>query len=98
MARNSGATRNPSPRTGNTTSTALPAASPFVDAERIYVNWSNGTTIQALALDHKGKLVWRNDHVADYIHEHGTGVSAIVADGIMIVRSEFDTEKNGQRP
>ncbi len=72
------------------------SSSPFVDAERIYVNWSTGTTIQALALDHNGKVVWRNDHVADYIHEHGTGVSAVVADGIMIVRSEFDTEKNGQ--
>lgn len=73
------------------------SSSPFVDADRIYVNWSNGTTIQALALDHSGKVVWRNDHVADYIHEHGTGVSALVADGIMIVRSEFDTEKNGQQ-
>jgi outer membrane protein assembly factor BamB len=72
------------------------SSSPFVDAERIYVNWSNGTAIQALALDHSGKLVWRNDHVADYIHEHGTGISPVVADGIMIVRSEFDTEKKGE--
>lgn len=72
------------------------SSSPFVDADRIYINWSTGTDIQALAVDHNGKLVWHNDHVADYIHEHGTGVSAIVADGIMIVRSEFDTEKNGK--
>ena len=72
------------------------SSTPFVDAERIYVNWSNGTTIQALALDHNGKLLWKNDHVADYIHEHGTGVSPVVADGIMIVRSEFDTEKQGK--
>ena len=72
------------------------SSSPFVDADRVYVNWSTGTNIQALALDHNGKLVWHNDHVADYIHEHGTGVSAVVADGIMIVRSEFDTEKNGK--
>lgn len=72
------------------------SSSPFVDAQAIYVNWSTGTTIQALALDHKGKVLWRNDHVADYIHEHGTGVSAVVVDGVMIVRSEFDTEKNGK--
>ncbi len=72
------------------------SSSPFIDAERIYVNWSNGTSIQALALDHAGKLVWHNDHVADYVHEHGTGVSAVVADGIMIVRSEFDTQKAGE--
>ena len=72
------------------------SSSPFVDAERIYVNWSSGPYIQALALDHAGKTVWRNDKVAGYIHEHGTGVSALVADGIMVVRSEFDIEKNGK--
>ncbi|MDP1587649.1 MAG: PQQ-binding-like beta-propeller repeat protein, partial [Prosthecobacter sp.] len=72
------------------------SSSPFVDAERIYVNWSSGPNIQALALDHSGKVVWRNDQVTGYIHEHGTGVSALVVDGIMIVRSEFDTEKNGK--
>jgi outer membrane protein assembly factor BamB len=72
------------------------SSSPFVDAEHIYVNWSNGTAIQALALDHNGKLAWKNPHVADYVHEHGTGISAIVADGVMIVRSEFDTEKKGE--
>lgn len=72
------------------------SSTPFVDAQRIYINWSTGTTIQALALDHQGKLAWKNEHVADYIHEHGTGVSPIVADGIMVVRSEFDTEKGGK--
>lgn len=72
------------------------SSSPFVDAGRIYINWSSGPVIQALALDHGGKLVWRNDNVAGYIHEHGTGVSALVADGIMVVRSEFDIEKNGR--
>ncbi|MEN3939754.1 PQQ-binding-like beta-propeller repeat protein [Prosthecobacter sp. SYSU 5D2] len=72
------------------------SSSPFVDAERIYINWSTGTTIQALALDHAGKVVWKNEHVADYIHEHGTGVSPIIVDGIMIVRSEFDWQKGGK--
>lgn len=72
------------------------SSSAFVDAERIYINWSSGTNIQALALDHKGKVVWRNDHVADYIHEHGTGISPIVVDGLMIVRSEFDWQRDGK--
>ena len=72
------------------------SSSPFADADRIYINWSTGTTIQALALDHNGKQVWKNEHVADYIHEHGTGVSPVVEDGIMLVRSEFDVEKNGR--
>lgn len=72
------------------------SSTPFVDAERIYVNWNSGNVIQALALDHTGKVLWHNDAVANYIHEHGTGVSAVVSDGIMLVRSEFDTEKNGK--
>lgn len=72
------------------------SSSAFIDAERIYINWSTGTTIQALALDHTGKLVWKNEHVADYIHEHGTGISPVVSDGIMIVRSEFDWQRDGK--
>jgi hypothetical protein len=34
--------------------------------------------------------------VANYIHEHGTGVSPVVADGIMVVRSEFDWQRDGK--
>jgi outer membrane protein assembly factor BamB len=72
------------------------SSSPYIDEERIYVNWSSGTTIEALALDHTGKMLWHNNHVADYIHEHGTGISPVVADGIMIVRSEFDWQRDGK--
>jgi outer membrane protein assembly factor BamB len=65
------------------------SSSAFIDDRRIYVNWSSGHKIQALALDHAGRLLWKNEHVADYIHEHGTGISPVVEDGVMIVRSEF---------
>jgi outer membrane protein assembly factor BamB len=71
------------------THNSFASSTPFVDDRRVYVNWSDGHKIQALALDHAGKLLWRNKHVADYIHEHGTGASPIVEDGVMIVRSEF---------
>jgi outer membrane protein assembly factor BamB len=43
-----------------------------------------------------GKVVWKNEHVADYIHEHGTGISPVVVDGIMLVRSEFDWQRDGK--
>ena len=39
------------------------SSTPFVDADRIYVNWSTGTTIQALALD----LRWTWSHEADHL-------------------------------
>lgn len=72
------------------------SSSPFVDDQRIYVNWTSGDTVAALALDHTGKLLWRRDNLAPYVHEHGSGCSAVVADGIMLVRSEFSLEKNGK--
>jgi outer membrane protein assembly factor BamB len=72
------------------------SSTPFIDAAAIYVTWSSGDRIEALALSHGGQLLWHNDHVADYIHEHGTGVSPVVADGTLLVRSEFDFEKNGK--
>lgn len=72
------------------------SSTPFVDAERVYVNWTSGNNVEALALDHNGKLVWHNKHVADYVHEHGSAASAIVADGVMLVRAEFETEKGGK--
>jgi outer membrane protein assembly factor BamB len=72
------------------------SSTPFVNEQGIFVNWSSGNVIQALALDHTGKRMWHNDHVANYVHEHGTGSSPVVVDGIMVVRSEFDTQKNGK--
>ena len=72
------------------------SSSPFVDAERIYINWTSGDSVAALALDHNGKLLWRRDNLSPYVHEHGSGCSAIVADGVMLVRSEFSLEKNGK--
>ncbi len=72
------------------------SSTPFVDEQRVYVNWTNGNSVEALALDHTGKQVWRNEHVADYVHEHGYGSSPVIADGVMIVRAEFLMEKEGK--
>jgi len=75
---------------------AFASSTPFVDAQRVYVNWTNGNAVEALALDHAGKLIWRRENLAPYIHEHGSGVSAVVADGIMVVRSESEPETPAQ--
>lgn len=72
------------------------SSTPYVDAAAVYVTWSSGDALQALALSHSGKVLWSRPHVADYIHEHGTGSSPVVADGVLLVRSEFDVEKNGK--
>ncbi len=77
------------------THNSFASSTPFIDAERIYVTWSTGNIIQALALDHQGRLLWKNENVARYIHQHGTGASPVVADGVMVVRSEFNWEPEG---
>ncbi|MCB1227305.1 MAG: PQQ-binding-like beta-propeller repeat protein [Verrucomicrobiales bacterium] len=71
------------------------SSTPFVDADRIYITWTSGTDVQALALNHDGKLLWHREGIANYVHEHGSGVSPVVADGVLIVRAEFATEKKG---
>ena len=72
------------------------SSTPFVDADRVYVNWTSGDAVEAMALDHEGKLLWRKENLANYIHEHGSGASPVVSDGIMLVRAEFEAEKDGK--
>ena len=72
------------------------SSTPFVDDDRVYVNWTSGNSVEALALSHDGKLLWRKGELANYIHEHGSGASPVVADGILIVRAEFQAEKDGK--
>jgi len=71
---------------------AFASSTPCVDDQRIYVNWTNGNAVEALAVDHAGKLVWRRETIAPYVHEHGSGVSSVVADGIMVVRCESEPD------
>ncbi len=73
---------------------AFASSTPFVDEKRVYVNWTNGDAVEALAVDHAGKLVWRRENLAPYVHEHGSGCSAVVEDGIMIVRSQSEGPGN----
>lgn len=70
------------------------SSTPCVDVERVYVNWANGDSVEALALDHNGNLLWRRTDVSPFVHEHGSGSSAVVADGVMLVRCEFEGPDN----
>ncbi len=63
------------------------ACTPAVDAERVYVNWVSGGTFIALALDHKGKTLWRRE-MGGFKAKHGAGASPIALGGRMIVNNE----------
>lgn len=70
------------------------SATPFVDEQRLYLNWTNGDTVEALALDHEGRVLWRKEKLSAYVHEHGSGSSPLVVDGIMVVRCEYEGPDN----
>lgn len=72
------------------------SSTPFIDEQRIYVTWTSGDDMQAMALDHSGKVLWERTGIANYVHEHGSGSSPVVADGVLMIRSEFLLEKNGK--
>ncbi|WP_166442948.1 PQQ-binding-like beta-propeller repeat protein [Phragmitibacter flavus] len=70
------------------------SSTPFVNEAGVFVNWTNGETVEALALNHEGKLLWRRENLSAYVHEHGSGSSALVVDGVMVVRCEFQGPEN----
>ena len=60
------------------------SASPCVDAERLYVNWTTKETNDLLCFDHDGKLLWRRDF-GGYETQHGNGFSPIVHGELVVL-------------
>lgn len=65
------------------------AASPAVDAQRVYVLMAAADRSPLVALDHDGREVWSVD-VGPYRSQHGPGSSPVVCDGLVIVAHEHD--------
>ena len=60
------------------------SATPCVDAERLYVNWTTKETNDLLCFDHDGKLLWRRDF-GGYETQHGNGFSPIVEGELVVL-------------
>ena len=65
------------------------SSSPFVDDGGIYVSWSSGTDIQAIALDHTGKLLWQV-RPGLFSSKHGFCSSPIIYKDKVIVNCDHD--------
>ena len=63
------------------------STSPTADEERVYVWWNDGVDSEVFALDHDGKLVWKQA-LGKFESQHGGGSSVALADGILIVQKE----------
>jgi outer membrane protein assembly factor BamB len=68
------------------------SATPAVDADRLYVLWSEPEHYMLVALDHKGKQLWERDF-GPFVSQHGCGISPIVYKGKVILGNEQDDAK-----
>jgi len=71
------------------------AATPAVDAERVYVTWTTPSQVTLLVLDHAGKEAWRRDDVGPFQSQHGSGASPIVWEDLVILANDTE-EKEGR--
>jgi outer membrane protein assembly factor BamB len=69
------------------------SATPVVDAQRLYVTWATPEEYLVLTLDHEGKELWRKN-VGTFRAGHGSGVSPIVYEDLLIVPNEQDADSS----
>lgn len=67
------------------------SATPAVDEHGVYVVWTSGRALLALALDHDGDELWERE-LGAFTAEHGSGASPVVIGGLLIVANEHDGE------
>ena len=63
------------------------AATPAVDAERLYVTWTTPKQVTLLALDHAGGEVWRRD-LGPFVGLHGSGTSPIIVGDLVVLAND----------
>ncbi|MFP4055687.1 MAG: PQQ-binding-like beta-propeller repeat protein [Candidatus Brocadiia bacterium] len=68
-------------------------STPALDAQRAYVYWATPREVTLLALRHDGREAWRRD-LGPFDSQHGSGVSPIVHDGLVIVPNDQKGESS----
>ena len=63
------------------------SATPVADELAVYVLWSSGAKLQALALDHSGKLLWQEE-LGAFHAEHGSANSPVLYGDLLVVANE----------
>ena len=70
------------------------AASPAVDAERVYFHWASPENSGLVALDQKdGRELWKVN-LGPFISQHGPGTSPIVFDDLVLLNFDQDQPKS----
>jgi outer membrane protein assembly factor BamB len=73
------------------------SSTPVVDAERVYVAWTEPKHVTLRAFDHAGRDVWQQD-LGNDVSEHGFGTSPIRFDDLVILsNSQQEQELEGDQ-
>ena len=67
------------------------SSTPALDSNNLYVGWSEPGKYTFAAISHEGDLVWQRD-LGPYASQHGSGASAIIHEGRIIINSMKDEE------
>ncbi|HTN76561.1 MAG TPA: PQQ-binding-like beta-propeller repeat protein [Pirellulaceae bacterium] len=68
------------------------SCTPAVDADHVYVAWSNPKETLLKALDHQGHEVWSVD-MGPWVSQHGYGSSPVVVDDIVVITKSQEVNK-----
>ena len=67
------------------------STTPAVDAQHVYLSWSEGGTMNCAALTHQGDMVWRA-FLGDFGEDHGFAASPVVVDGVVCLQVDLEHE------
>lgn len=70
------------------------SSTPAADKDRIYLAWSSGGVMRALALTHAGKRIWEKE-IGPYKEDHGSGSSPVLAGNTLVVSTDCEGGKGG---
>jgi outer membrane protein assembly factor BamB len=70
------------------------SSTPAADKERIYLAWSSGGIMRALALTHAGQRIWEKE-VGPYKEGHGSGASPVLAGDVLVVSTDCEGGEGG---
>ncbi len=70
------------------------SSSPATDGKNIYLAWSSGGTMRALALNIEGKKLWEKE-IGPYKEDHGSGASPVLAGDTLIVSTDCEGGNGG---
>ena len=70
------------------------SSTPVVDDRAIYLAWTSGEETRAMALSHQGEEIW-SCAWPGFSADHGSAASPILADGILIVHTDYKDQRRG---